>query len=132
MAYHPKVSNRRQMYQNYPAGANKMSLFIDRSITAEPNFKFLPSLQRETFIFADRRWPISFIAYSTTRPSHHRFLGKFSSTTRTRSPILWVLFEESQIWRCFRDGRYSLRHRDQNKSAKYCTCLHRLLKYKSL
>ena len=61
MASYPKVSNRRQMYQNYSAGANKMSLFIDRSITAEPNLKVLPSLHRETFIFADRRWLFSFI-----------------------------------------------------------------------
>lgn len=67
----------------------------------------------------------------TTRPIKLEFLGAVSSMMTTRSPggnFLLGLFH--LLLSCI-NGRYSLTHLFQKRSAMYCTCLHLLLEYRS-
>lgn len=59
-----------------------------------------------------------------TRPKGHEFLGAVWSTLK----FLLVL---THFCRCCIKERYSVVHRCQERSARYWTCFHRLLAYKS-
>jgi len=66
------------------------------------------------------------------RPMSQEFLGAFSSTIRTMSPVakfLLFLFHFCLIWS---SGRYSLVHRFQNKLAMYWIWRHLLFPWQSL
>ena len=67
----------------------------------------------------------------TTRPRGHKFLGAAGSTISTRSFSLKLCLRLVHFCLCCIRAKNSVVQRFQNRLARYCTCLHRLLPYKS-
>ena len=66
-----------------------------------------------------------------TRPKGQEFLGAVGSTTTTMSFSLKFLLMWAHFCRCCIRVRYSVVHLFQKRFARYCTCFHRFLVYKS-
>ena len=64
-------------------------------------------------------------------PIIHVFRGDELSTNNATSPGVKFLFSFPHFWCSWRRGKYSRVHLLQNRSARYCTCRHRLLAYRS-
>lgn len=67
----------------------------------------------------------------TTRPINPEFVGAVSSMMTTRFPGVNFLLGLFHLLLSFINGRYSLTHLFQKRSAMYYTCLHLLLEYRS-
>ena len=109
-----------QSDQTYGSSRSWHSLVIGRS-------------RMPVFVFnlTDLTNPLESGFVSRTLPKGHEDLGEEGSTITTMSPVLMFFLTLDHFCRSCINVRYSWVHRLQNKSAKYCTCFHRRLAYKS-
>ena len=109
-----------QSDQTYGSSRSWHSLVIGRS-------------RMPVFVFnlTDLTNPLESGFVSRTLPKGHEDLGEEGSTITTMSPVLMFFLTLDHFCRSCINVRYSCVHHLQNKSAKYCTCFHRHLAYKS-
>ena len=108
-----KIAQKNYSKGKVQASISKQSLSIGLS-------KTVPF----TFTLVWRTKPFLSVKTSTTLPRGHELRGEFSTLTRTISPtarFLRIVFYFCLLWS---RGKYSLDHRFQKISARYCTCFH--------